>query len=492
MLIPITACQLRRFISITILLFLSFYGNAQIGIGINPPDASAMLHVQDTARGMLIPRMTAAQKTAINNPAEGLMIYQTNESTGFWYFTHGAWTAVSNGGKNAIVLRGDISNSEAQAKITAEAGPSTQIIKIIDCNNITNLDLSMVSGGLTQLWLQNNVQLQNITLGNITTIEDTFLISNCPQLTSINLPQLKKLNSQLRLVNTGLTSLSLPLLDRITGSIVITGNSNLTAVSMPLVTNATTGYSLLIQNNNKLTSVDMRSLVKAISFTISNNRKLNTINFNSLSSTTYGLDIVSDSSLTSISFPVLTSVGANNDIEIAGDSSLVSLSLPLLTSATSLYIANLNLQTITFTSLSSLAYDLTIYSSAASTISFPALTSVSSINIAYHPLLTSVNLPVLASVQSPVPIYQGGIYSNPLLTAINWPNLNSISMIENAHFNSNRLPSSEVNEILAKLVAGGMGNGTIDVRQTPAAPPTGQGITDKATLLSRNNVVNTN
>ena len=99
MFIPVACIRLQKlFIPVAIFILLNsatLCVNAQIGIGINPPDPSAMLHVQDTAKGLLVPRMTAAQKAAINNPAEGLMVYQTNEVKGFWYFTGGNWVAVS-------------------------------------------------------------------------------------------------------------------------------------------------------------------------------------------------------------------------------------------------------------------------------------------------------------------------------------------------------------------------------------------------------------
>ena len=45
--------------------------NAQIGINEDnsQPDASAILDVKSTDKGILIPRMTSAQRVAINNPA---------------------------------------------------------------------------------------------------------------------------------------------------------------------------------------------------------------------------------------------------------------------------------------------------------------------------------------------------------------------------------------------------------------------------------------
>jgi len=54
-------------------------------------DPSAMLDVSSNNSGILIPRMTEAQKNAINSPATGLMIYQTDATTGFWYYDGSAW-----------------------------------------------------------------------------------------------------------------------------------------------------------------------------------------------------------------------------------------------------------------------------------------------------------------------------------------------------------------------------------------------------------------
>jgi hypothetical protein len=64
-------------------------------IGINAtgalPHASAMLDVSATDKGMLIPRMTTAQRTAIATPAKGLLVFD-NETTSFWFYNGAAWT----------------------------------------------------------------------------------------------------------------------------------------------------------------------------------------------------------------------------------------------------------------------------------------------------------------------------------------------------------------------------------------------------------------
>lgn len=71
---------------IILLFFLFSCGllNAQTGIGTTTPDASAKLDITSTTKGLLAPRMTAAQKTAISLPATGLLIYQTDAPVGFY------------------------------------------------------------------------------------------------------------------------------------------------------------------------------------------------------------------------------------------------------------------------------------------------------------------------------------------------------------------------------------------------------------------------
>lgn len=78
-------------------LFLtSAMAQNNVGVGTTTPNASAALDVQSTTQGILVPRMTAAQRTAIASPATGLLVYQTDGTAGF-YFYNGAWTSLSGG-----------------------------------------------------------------------------------------------------------------------------------------------------------------------------------------------------------------------------------------------------------------------------------------------------------------------------------------------------------------------------------------------------------
>jgi uncharacterized protein (TIGR02145 family) len=64
-----------------IALFISIIPNSfaqRVGIGTTSPDSSALLELKSTNSGFLPPRMTYAQRNAINNPAAGLIVWCTD------------------------------------------------------------------------------------------------------------------------------------------------------------------------------------------------------------------------------------------------------------------------------------------------------------------------------------------------------------------------------------------------------------------------------
>lgn len=81
-----------------ILFFLLFtlLGNAQIGIGTITPNASSVLDITSTTKGLLTPRMTTLQRNAITTPAEGLMVYDTDLKLFYYYSTPNGWLPFLN------------------------------------------------------------------------------------------------------------------------------------------------------------------------------------------------------------------------------------------------------------------------------------------------------------------------------------------------------------------------------------------------------------
>lgn len=76
-----------------LLLFGSICALAQVGIGTSAPHASALLEVQSTQKGLLIPRMSSSDRDAITSPATGLLIFNST-TVSFQYFTGAAWAEI--------------------------------------------------------------------------------------------------------------------------------------------------------------------------------------------------------------------------------------------------------------------------------------------------------------------------------------------------------------------------------------------------------------
>lgn len=82
---------------ITLILILfattsTFLVNGQVAINNDgsAPDPSAMLDVKSSEAGMLIPRMSAAQRNSIPGPATGLLVYVTDDNN-YYYFNGVDW-----------------------------------------------------------------------------------------------------------------------------------------------------------------------------------------------------------------------------------------------------------------------------------------------------------------------------------------------------------------------------------------------------------------
>ena len=102
----------RLLLSYLFLLFSSVI-YSQVGINTNSPDPSSALDIQSTNGGILIPRLTLDQRDAIAYPATGLLIFQTNESAGFYFYNGEQWTRIEGAGfvQNSIFNLHELNNN---------------------------------------------------------------------------------------------------------------------------------------------------------------------------------------------------------------------------------------------------------------------------------------------------------------------------------------------------------------------------------------------
>lgn len=146
------------------------------------PDNSAMLDVSSTSRGLLIPRMTLIQRIAILLPAKGLIIYQTDNTEGF-YVNLGTnvvpnWQRLTT--TSAII--DNIADADGNTQIQVEETANDDIIRFdmegIEFFRMDSGRIEVVNNG-GNIFVGNNAGNANTVAGiNNTTFGDDAFNSN--------------------------------------------------------------------------------------------------------------------------------------------------------------------------------------------------------------------------------------------------------------------------------------------------------------------------
>lgn len=74
---------------ISLIALMSLESTAQVAINTNGAvaDETAILDVKSTTQGLLIPRMSTANRIGITNPANGLFVFDTDTKSVWFYET---------------------------------------------------------------------------------------------------------------------------------------------------------------------------------------------------------------------------------------------------------------------------------------------------------------------------------------------------------------------------------------------------------------------
>lgn len=122
-------CKLRNSIYVVLFMFLMQYSMAQVGINTATPDASSMLDVVSTTKGMLAPRMTTLQKNAITTPANGLLVFDTDFKEFSYYDSVAGWINIKQGRTNFKRIKStDVLANVLAAELAAGGGTKYEML----------------------------------------------------------------------------------------------------------------------------------------------------------------------------------------------------------------------------------------------------------------------------------------------------------------------------------------------------------------------------
>ncbi|MCH2023750.1 MAG: tail fiber domain-containing protein [Saprospiraceae bacterium] len=162
---------MKRFFLFFLVIFLVNRIHGQEGVAINKananPDASALLDISSTEKGILIPRMTQTQRSAILAPATGLLIYQTNGTTpGFFYYDGTIWKSLSADGDWTVDGSGNMTNANSgDVTISVDA-------------TINGLTVGRGSGNVAGNAVFGTSAFNSNTTGNNNTATGTYVLNS--------------------------------------------------------------------------------------------------------------------------------------------------------------------------------------------------------------------------------------------------------------------------------------------------------------------------
>ncbi len=128
--------KLKKLLFLSVLscsVYSTFAQNVSVGEKEFDAHPSAILELQSTSKGVLIPRLNAVQRSAIpvDSLSVGLLVYQTDSTSGFYYFDGRMWKCLNT--QSAEILSGNL----ADVAMTGDYNDLQNIPAMFDSNYFT-------------------------------------------------------------------------------------------------------------------------------------------------------------------------------------------------------------------------------------------------------------------------------------------------------------------------------------------------------------------
>jgi hypothetical protein len=141
--------------------------SGSVGIGTTTPNTSAALEIQSTTKGVLIPRMSSVQRSAISSPATGLLVYD-NTTNSFWFKGTGDWVELTDTANSVWKKNG----TNAYVNVPGNAGIGTtspqfhlEINKPNPSIGLTDADTNEFSGSVSGNSNSLNINAARVLVG---------------------------------------------------------------------------------------------------------------------------------------------------------------------------------------------------------------------------------------------------------------------------------------------------------------------------------------
>ncbi len=135
-------------VALAFLLIFTFPVSAQVAINKTgaPPDPSAILDISANDGGLLIPRMSTAQINQINNPAQGLMVYNNSLSAIQILDANSTWTTVADINDLSWTVVGNDQYSNVSGNVGIGTSSPNAKLEINDTSTISGDFLFQIKG----------------------------------------------------------------------------------------------------------------------------------------------------------------------------------------------------------------------------------------------------------------------------------------------------------------------------------------------------------
>ena len=162
----------KKVLQACLLIFMTITTNvfAQVGIGTTTPNASSVLDVSSTTQGLLTPRMTTGQRTAIVTPADGLIVYDTDLKSFYHYnSTTVSWNRMSSDANGRLKFKRIKSTDVLASVLAAEKAEGSNTTYKLDSGTLYEINGTVM--------LDLPIELNNAYIAGLDSGEDKLVKS---------------------------------------------------------------------------------------------------------------------------------------------------------------------------------------------------------------------------------------------------------------------------------------------------------------------------